>query len=491
MYWRRKKSLETIGDIGMQQETQAQWSSRLAFILAATGSAVGLGNIWKFPYVAGENGGGAFVLVYLACVLLIGLPLMMAEILMGRRGQQNPVGTFASLAQEAGGRKWWRLIGGMGILTGFLILSFYSVVGGWALAYAKYALTGVFSGADNAAVGAVLGGLLGNGWAVVGWHSLFMALTVLIVAGGIQGGLERAVKYIMPALLAILIFLVGYAAAVGDFAGALAFLFTPDFARLTPLNIVDAMGLAFFSLSLGMGAIMMYGAYLGRDISIFKVAGSVVLADTFVAIIAGLAIFPIVLANGLEPSKSVGLVFLTVPMSLANMDYGAVLLVAFFVLLVLAALTSAISLLEPATSWWIKRSGWKRPKTSILIGGIVWALGLLSALSFNVLGDVSVCSGWFADNPPEMCDGENDLFDLFDKLTSNVLLPLGGMFIALFVSMRMRREHVREELDIANANLFRLWFFALRYMVPLAIGLIFFNAIGVLPWLYGVLTTNG
>lgn len=465
------------------------WSSKLAFVLAATGSAVGLGNIWKFPYVAGENGGGAFVLIYLLCVFSIGLPLMMAEILMGRRGGLSPVRSFSKLAREAGGGQWWRLIGFMGILTGFIILSFYSVVGGWAMAYVKMALSNGFSDIDGEQAGALLGALLGDRDAVVFWHSLFMVITIVIVAAGVKAGLERAVKLFIPALFMLLIGLVIYGAIAGDFERAVSFLFTPDFSKITISNVLNAMGLAFFSLSLGMGAIMMYGAYLPKNTSIPFVSLTVVISDTLVALIAGLAIFPFVFAHGLDAGESVGLVFVTVPLAFSQVTGGAVLLVVFFVLLMFAAITSAISLLEPTVAWAVEKLNTRRIYVAVAIGLAIWGLGLLSALSFNSMNEASLCAGFFAEQAaagkavPEMCDGANDLFDFFDKLTSNVMLPLGGLMIALFVGMRMYWRHTREELAIKRVWLFRLWFYMVRYVIPFAIGLIFLNAIGLLPWI--------
>jgi len=458
----------------MATAPSALWSSRLAFVLAATGSAVGLGNIWKFPYVAGESGGGAFVLVYLFCVAVIGLPLMMAEILMGRRGRQNPADSFRDLARESGaGGAWW-LVGAIGILTGILILSFYSVIAGWAIAYVPQALTGDFTGLSAAQVGDIFTALVADPSRLAFWHSLFLLITIGIVAGGVEAGLEKAVKYLMPALFGILLILFGYSAASGYMGDAMAFMFTPDFSKLTPATVLSAVGMAFFSLSLGMGAIMMYGAYLPAGASIPRLAFAVVLADTSVAILAGLAIFPIVFGNGLEAGGGPGLVFMTLPLAFGQMTGGAVLGTLFFTLLVVAALTSAISLLEPCVSWLMRHSNMSRRLAAITTGVVVWLLGFGTIFSFNI----------WADFKPLL---DKTLFDLLDGLTSNILLPLGGLLLAVFVARFVPRKILGEELDWPDGFKFRLWHFLLRYVVRIGIILVFLNATGLLPKALGLI----
>lgn len=457
----------------MAAAPSALWSSRLAFVLAATGSAVGLGNIWKFPYVAGESGGGAFVLIYLACVLVIGLPLMMAEILMGRRGRQNPADTYRDLARESGAKQGWWMVGMMGIVAGILILSFYSVIAGWALAYIPSAISGDFVGASAADISAIFSDLISNPARLAFWHSLFMVITVVIVAGGVEAGLEKAVKYLMPALFAILLMLFAYSATSGYMGQALEFMFTPDFGKVTPGVLLSAVGMAFFSLSLGMGSIMVYGAYLPATASIPKLAAAVVAADTSVAILAGLAIFPIVFANGLAPGAGPGLVFETLPLAFGQMPGGVVLGTLFFMLLVVAALTSAISLLEPSVSWALRHSNLSRGTAAILVGLLVWGLGYLTILSFNQLADFKP----LFDKTP---------FDLLDGLTSNIMLPLGGLMIAIFVARFMSRKVLGEELQWRDGPLFKLWHFLLRYVVRISIILVFLNVTGLLPKALGL-----
>ena len=318
---------------GKRKSLHGNWSSRLAFVLAVTGSAVGLGNIWKFPYVAGENGGGAFVLVYLVCVVAIGMPVMMSEILLGRRGRRNPVATMELLGQEEGSSRNWRLLGMLGVVGGILILSYYSVIAGWTLAYIVKSATGVFVDATAASVVSEHEAFKANTGLVAFVHTLFMGLTIFVVARGVERGLEQAVRFMVPALLLMMVVLLGYSITSGSFGAGVEFLFTPDFSKLTWGSVLEAMGQAFFTLSIGMGAIMAYGAYLPEETSITGASATVVAADTGIAILAGLVIFPLVFANGLQPGAGPGLVFQTLPLALGQMPAGAFFSTVFFVLL--------------------------------------------------------------------------------------------------------------------------------------------------------------
>ena len=331
------------------------WSSGFTFVLAAVGAAVGLGNIWKFPYVAGENGGGAFVLVYLVCVVLIGMPVMMSEILIGRRGRRNPVATMGLLGREEGSTDKWKWVGGMGVVGGILILSYYSVIAGWTLAYMVKSVTGVFAGASAEAVGAEFASFTGDWRLVALTHTIFMALSVFVVARGVERGLEQAVRFMVPALLVLMLVLLGYSINSGYFGQGVAFMFTPDFDKLTWTSVLAALGQAFFTLSIGMGAVMAYGAYLPEETSITGSSAAVVTADTAIAMLAGLAIFPLVFANGLTPADGPGLVFNTLPLAFGQMPGGVFFATIFFVLLTFAAWTSAISLMEPAVAWIVER----------------------------------------------------------------------------------------------------------------------------------------
>ena len=438
------------------------WSSRMAFILAVTGSAVGLGNIWKFPYIAGQNGGGAFVLVYLVCVIVIGMPVMMSEILIGRRGRRNPIATMELLGKEEGSSRNWRLVGSMGVLAGILILSYYSVIAGWTLAYVLKSATGVFVGASAAAVGAEFGGFVGN-WKLIGFsHTLFMALTIFVVARGVERGLEQAVRFMVPALLILMLVLLGYSINSGYFGQGVAFMFTPDFDKLTWGSVLAALGQAFFTLSIGMGAIMAYGAYLPEETSITGASAAVVTADTSIAILAGLAIFPLVFANGLDPADGPGLVFQTLPLVFGQMEGGVFFSTIFFVLLSFAAWTSAIGLMEPAVAWMVEHYNRSRAQATVIIGVLIWAIGFGSVLSFNVLADTTFLAG--------------TVFDNIDYLTSNIMLPLGGLLITIFAGWVMCRNSTSDELG-SSGTLYKAWRLLARFIAPIGILFVLINAV--------------
>ncbi|HEB98120.1 MAG TPA: sodium-dependent transporter, partial [Thiotrichales bacterium] len=394
-----------------------EWSSKLAFILAATGSAVGLGNIWRFPYVTGESGGGAFVLVYLVCVAAIGVPVMMAEILLGRRGRQSPLNTMRTLALEEGHSPAWQYVGVLGMTAGFMILSFYSVVAGWTLAYVFRTLGGVFTGVTAEGAQSIFNGLIGDPERLLAWHTIFMVMTIIVVSRGVKSGLEQAVRFLMPALFVLLVFMVGYAVSTGEFQQAVQYLFKPDFSKVDGEVVLSAMGQAFFSLSLGMGAIMIYGSYLSHTASITRTAVIIAGMDTLVAVLAGLAIFPLVFAYGLEPSGGPGLIFITLPIAFGQMPGGAFFGAMFFILLVFAAWTSAISLLEPVVTWLVENKGMNRVKAAAWAGLAAWLLGILSLLSLNLMsGEEFKLFGM-------------SFLDLMDWVTANVMLPLGGLLI--------------------------------------------------------------
>lgn len=451
-----------------RQSLHGQWSSRMAFVLAATGAAVGLGNIWKFPYMTGENGGGAFVLIYLACVLAIGLPIFMAEAMLGRRGRRNPINTMKLLSEEEAGGGYWQLVGWMGVIAGILILSYYSVIAGWTFFYAWDTARGVFVDANAELVVNEFNELMASPWYLVMWHTIFIVLTVYVVGRGVEQGLEKAVKYLMPALFLLILILVGYAMTTGYFGDAVRYMFEPDFSKVTAQTILDAMGQAFFSLSLGMGAIMAYGAYLPDDSSIAETSFTVVVADTSVAILAGLAIFPIVLMNGLDPGAGPGLVFQTLPMAFGHMPGGQLFGTLFFILLIFAAWSSSIGLIEPAVARLVENHNLTRQKAAIAVGAVVWTIGLLTVLSFNVLSgeEYQFLAGTFFNN--------------LDFLTSNIMLPLGGLLIALFAGWVMCKSSTVEELEVGTGLRYNLWRFLTRFLAPVALAVIFLNATGLL-----------
>ena len=446
------------------------WSSRVAFILAVAGSAVGLGNIWRFPYTVGEYGGGAFVLVYLACVFIVGLPIMMSEILLGRRGRRNPVATMRLVGEEETGTTAWRWVGILGVATGFLILSYYSVIAGWALAYIFEGGSGVFIGADAEAVGGIFSGHISNPMITGLWHTLFMGLTIFVVALGVEGGLERAVRVLMPALIILMLCLLVYGMVKGNFAEGVEFMFAPRFEDLTAEGILAALGQAFFTLSVGMGAIMAYGAYLPSEESIGRTAIAVVLADTGIAILAGLVIFPIVFANGISPGEGPGLVFQSLPLAFGQMEAGVIVAVVFFVLLTFAAWTSAISLMEPAVTFFIEQLGFARKAAAVIVGGIIWALGLLTVMSFGPWSDMDYFQG--------------TIFDNLDYLATNILLPLGGFAIVVFAGWFMAQNSSADELDPTAGWLYQFWRLSARYVAPIAIIFVMLHAVGALTFLF-------
>ncbi|MCK5668227.1 MAG: sodium-dependent transporter [Gammaproteobacteria bacterium] len=449
-----------------RQSIHGQWSTRWAFILAATGSAVGLGNIWRFPYITGEYGGGAFVLMYIGCVLLVGIPIMMSEVLLGRRGRQSPINTMESLAREEGLTPAWRYLGWMGVVAGFLILSFYSVVAGWTLEYIFQAGSGNFLTATDDEIGEIFDALLRDPGQLLAMHTLFMALTTVVVAMGVQSGLERAVKFLMPALFILLLIMVGYAMSTDGFQEGLYYLFYPDWSKLSGEGFLVALGQAFFSLSLGMGAIMVYGSYLPDDASIGHTSVSIALVDMIVAIMAGLAIFPLVFAYGLDVGEGPGLIFVTLPIAFGQMPYGQIFGMGFFVLLMFAAWTSSISLLEPAVAWLVENRGIARARSAAIAGLIAWTLGIGSVLSFNLWQDYRLFNMTY--------------FDLVEYATSNVMLPLGGLLIAVFTAWLMSRKAVIEELGLGEGFLFQCWLFAVRFVAPIGVVIILLHAIGLI-----------
>jgi NSS family neurotransmitter:Na+ symporter len=453
------------------QPHRAQWSSRLAFILAATGSAVGLGNIWKFPYITGENGGGAFVLVYLICIGIIGIPIMMAEVTIGRSGGSNPINSFRLMAERNHRTPVWAAVAGIGVLAAFLILSFYSVIGGWAAAYVGHAASGAFVDQGPEAIGRLFGELVGSPGVLLAWHTLFMGLVVLVVSRGLKSGLERAVKILMPALLALLLVVAAYAATTGHFGEAASFLFRPDFGALSMTGVLVALGHAFFTLSLGMAVMMAYGSYLGKDISIARTAITVSLMDTVVALLAGMAIFPVVFANGLEAGAGPGLIFETLPLAFGQMPMGSVFGALFFILLMFAAWTSGISLLEPVVEWVEEKRGMSRTSSAWLVGVACWLLGVASILSLNE---------WSGFAPLAMIpalEGKT-IFDLLDFFTANILLPLGGLLIAIFVGWFVSRDYLQQDLKLSGAG-FALWLNLVRFVAPIGVAIVFvYNLVG-------------
>ena len=441
--------------------SHGQWSSRFGFILAATGSAVGLGNIWKFPYMTGVSGGSAFVLTYLLCITLIGVPILIMEWLIGRRAQQNPIQAMEFVARQEGRSPAWKVLGFVGILGAFLILSFYSVIGGWALDYLFLTGSGTFQGMTGKETGAVFEGFLANAGSLMLWHTVFMGLTVWIVAMGVTSGLERASRIMMPGLALVLLILVGYAAVATDsFGRAAAFLFTPDWSAINGQVVLAALGHAFFTLSLGMGIMTAYGAYLGKEVNLLSTARTVVILDTTIALMAGMAIFPLVFAHNLEPSSGPGLIFVTLPIAFGNMTGGTVLGALFFVLLSFAALTSSMSLLEPVVALVEERTSLGRKSAAVTAGVVIWLLGVASLLSFNHWSEIQIMG--------------NNIFDFLDKLTSKFMLPLTGLGIIIFAGWFMNQEKIRQELGL-EGTAYLIWSLVSRFVAPLAVIAVFIS----------------
>lgn len=442
------------------------WSSTRVFILAAVGSAVGLGNIWRFPYLAGENGGGAFVLVYIGAVAVVAMPMLAAELLIGRRGRQSPINTMRTLAQDEGARPAWRFHGWLMVTIAVVGPSFFSVISGWCLAYIPLAASGTFVGVDAEGSAEILQALMDSPGRMIAWHGVFMALTVVIVAGGVNRGLARAVRLLMPTLFVLLLFLVGYAAVIGDFWAGVEFLFAPDFSKIDANVVLIALGQSFLSVSIGVGVMVTYGAYLPGSASIPKGTAIIACVDTMVALVAGLAIFPIVSEYGLAPDEGPGLLFATLPIAFGQMPAGTLVGTLFFVLLIMAALTSSIGLLEVVVSWLSEETKIPRPTLAIGAGSLTWLIGIASALSFNVWSEVKPLSMF------SLFEHET-FFGLVEYLTANIMTPTSVLLIAVFGGWIMSESSTRDELGLPDGALFRGWRLCIRYVAPIAVATIF------------------
>jgi NSS family neurotransmitter:Na+ symporter len=444
---------------------RGRWSSKLGFIMASAGSAVGLGNIWKFPYITGMHGGGAFVLFFIFCIFSVGIPIMIAEMIIGRHTRKDPVGAFRKLR----GGSVWVLVGWLGVVSGFVILSYYAVIAGWAVDYLWLSLKGTFSGGQAAEVSALFGNLLADDLSQVFWQAVFMVLTMAIVMGGVSGGLERANKIMMPILFLILFSLAIYGLLLPGGAAAIDFLFTPQWEKLDPPAMLEAMGHAFFSLSLGMGAMLTYGSYADDKTNIPNVAITVSLMDTVVAILASLAIFPIVFTYNMAPAAGPGLAFKTLPIIFNQMPGGTIIAVLFFLLLVFAALTSSISLLEVVVAYFCDEWKWRRTHAALLIGFIIFLLGVPSALSNNYLANYTFLQGL-------------NFLDSIDLLATNYLLPIGGLCIALFTGWALTTRIARSEVERGEIvfHLYPLWHLLVKFVAPALLAMVFLNKIGVI-----------
>ncbi len=452
-----------------------RFSSRFGFVLVAIGAAVGLGNVWKFPYLAGENGGALFVLLYLFFLVVIALPILIAEVLIGRRGHVSPPHALERQAREFTSRsgRGWYAIGVAGIVFGLLIMSFYSVVSGWTFDYMWTGITEGFGAFDAARSRAHLAAMQASVPRLLALQALFILLTVAIVALGVRRGIERAMRWMMPAMGVLMLGLVIHALIAGAGARALRYLFAPDWSKLTVAVAAAALGQAFFTLSVGLGGMMTYGAYLSDRASIVRACTTVAATDTVVALLAGLAIFPIVFAEGLDPAGGPGLIFVTLPVAFAGMPGGDVFGVAFFAFLFLAAITSAIALYEPTVAW-LEERGLRRVHGTLVAAGGSWLLGLVTILSFNHWRDVHPLArigGRFAEANP---------FTTITLGLDNLVLPVGALLIAWFAGRLMPEPAVAAELAADPPRITRLFRLAVRWWAPLGIlVLLGFNIFGI------------
>ena len=443
------------------------FSSKFGVIAAAAGSAVGLGNIWRFPYIAGENGGGAFILVYLLFIMAIGIPVMLSEFTIGRSAQRNVFGSFKKLAPNT----YWYLIGLLGVIAAFIILAFYSTVASWTLEYTYKSVINSFSGRTPAQLTSMFEGFKASTFRPILWQLLFMSLTAWIVIAGVKRGIEKYAKILMPILLLLIIIMDVRAVTLTGAKEGVEFLFRPDFSKLDTNSVLEALGQAFFSLSIGMGTLVTYGSYINKRENLANTAISVSAADTIIAILAGLAIFPAVFAFGIEPNAGPDLIFRTLPNIFMQLPGGYFFSLLFFILLVVAALTSSISVLEVVVAYFTEELGMLRRPATILAAASITALGILSTLSWGVLSGVELF--------------EQNIFGILDFTASSVLLPIGGLFIVIFLGWYLGKKAVRKEVSsggLFKVRLVSLFVFIIKFLAPIAIALVFLNGIGILKF---------
>lgn len=436
-----------------------QWSSRWGFLLAAVGFAVGMGNIWRFPYVLGESGGSAFLFVYLACALGIGLPLLITEITIGRRGRASASTSFVNVARESGRGGRWGMVGTLGIFCAFIILSYYTVISGWTLDYFLKAADGALEGVNAEQSSAMFSGLLNNPWRLLFWNTAVHVLIVLVIRQGVQSGIERAVKVLMPALFVTLIIMVLYGIVAGDIGQALTFLLEPDFSKVTARTVMLAIGQAFFSIGIGMGSLVVFGAYMPKEFNIPGSSIAVILLDTAVAVLAGFAIFPLVFQYGLNPEGGAGLIFETLPLAFGQMPGGRLFGSIFFVLLISAALSSCIGLAEGVVNWVDEHLGIPRKRGILYVVGGAWLLGILSILSFGE---------WSDFYPLDFIPAYKGriIFDALDYLAANNLLLVGGALSSFFFGWLVPKALKLDEMGVNDGLFFTFWRFMIRFVIP-------------------------
>ena len=449
-------------------QNRGQWNSKLGFVLAASGSAVGLGNIWRFPFLAGANGGGAFVLVYFILLVIIGFTLMLGELSIGRATQLSPIGAYRKLKAK------YAWIGALGVVAGFLILSFYSVIGGWVIRYLVKGISGDFNVADGSVLGDLFVNFITNPLEPLVYHGVFMVLTLLIVIGGVSKGIERYSKILMPMLFVMMVLLMFRSLTLPGAMEGVKFLLVPDFSKINAQVVLAALGQVFFSLSLGMGTMITYGSYLRKDENLISSSIEIPLIDTAIAFIAGLAILPAVFAFGFDPEGGPGLLFITLPAVFSQMPLGSIFAILFFLLVLFAALTSSISLLEVVVSYTVDEWKWSRKLSTIVLAGAIFLLGIPSSLGQGVWSHIRLFG--------------RDILDNVDFLASNILLPFGGMMMCIFIGWVWGVDKALDEVTNGGKISFPLktfWVVMIKYVAPLAIFIVFVQATGILDLILG------
>ncbi len=454
-----------MGDI-MEKQNHEQWSSKIGFILAAAGSAIGLGAIWKFPYMAGTNGGGVFFLIFILFTVFFGAPMLFAEFIIGRSTQKDAITAYKKLSPNTP----WHLVGVIGVISSFVLLSFYSVVGGWIISYMVRSLTGELSHLSNEQYGELFGQIISNPWEVTITQLIFLIMTIAVVQGGIQNGIEKANKYMMPSLFILFIILVIRSVTLEGGMEGIKFFLMPDMHEITSKTFIMALGQSFFALSVGLSVMVTYGSYLSKAESLPRSVTSIVSLNIFISLLAGLAIFPAVFALGFKPDSGPSLVFIIFPAVFQQIAYGSIFFAIFMILLLFATLTSAFSILEIIVATIAKDDSSKRKKVAWLAGIFVFLIGIPAALSNGILADVKPLFN-------------KTIFDLSDYFVSNIALPTGCLLIALFVGLRIPKAVLKEELlraSSASTKLFTIWYWSIRYLVPIGIVIVFLHALGII-----------
>lgn len=431
-------------------------SSRLSFIFVSASAAIGLGNIWKFPYMVGVYGGSAFVLIYFICILLVGLPTMIAEIFIGRAARKDPVNSFKQLCKTPASAKRWQWGGLIALLTSFIAFSFYSVVAGWAIGYAVLSAKQAFLNQSHDAINQLWHHFLASPGELILYHTIFIVMTIFVNALGVLSGIERLAKYALPMLLAVLLVLVAMGAYYGNLIKTLDFMFSFRVFEINPEALISALGHSFFTLAVGAGSMMVYGSYMASNQCIMRSVIAISTMDVIIALLAGLAIFPIVFAYQLTPEAGPGLMFQVLPIAFGQMPMGHFVGFLFFILLLFSAWTTAIAMVEPILSYLMKTFSFSRIQAGFWIGFFAWGLGLASVFSFNIWSDYTLL-------------GKFTIFDLLTTLVSNVMLPLGGLAVALFAGWGIKQAIVKGQINSVPDWLFTIWHLVLRYVTPLGI----------------------